>query len=192
MSTLELIAVIVSVLGVWLTARRSLWNFPWSLASVSLYALLFWRVKLYADMLLQGIFALILLYGWWRWLRGRSAAGQLLIERLRVRDATVGAGSALLIAVPLGWFLAAHTDAALPWLDSALLAASVVANLGAARRILEHWWLWIGVDLIYIGVYVYKSLWLTALLYGLFVLLAAYGLRTWRDALRLQRRGLTT
>ncbi len=179
--------MIVSVLGVWLTARRSLWNFPWSLTSVALYALLFWRVKLYADMLLQGCFALILLYGWRCWLLGRNAgSGRLLIVRLRTRDALLAAGAVVLIGAPLGALLAAHTDAALPWLDSALLAASLVANFGAARRILEHWWLWIAVDLIYIGVYLYKSLWLTALLYALFVVLAAYGLRTWRSALRLQ------
>ena len=75
MSTLEAAAFIVSVLGVWLTTARSLWNYPFSLLSVVLYGVVFYQVKLYADMGLQGIFACTLLYGLSQWLRGRSAFG---------------------------------------------------------------------------------------------------------------------
>lgn len=189
MSGLEALAVMVSILGVWLTARRSLWNFPFALTSVALYAYIFWQVKLYADMLLQGIFAVTLLYGLYRWLAGRDASGKVMVRRVQSSELLGAFLLAVLVTLTLGYWLSHHTDASLPWMDSALLAASVVGSAGGARRIVEHWIVWIVADSIYVGVYLYKALPLTALLYALFVGLAVYGQRRWQHAWRVQEGG---
>jgi nicotinamide mononucleotide transporter len=191
MSSLEIVAFIVSVLGVWLTTARSLWNYPFSLLSVALYGVIFYQVKLYADMGLQGIFAGTLLYGLWQWLRGRSASGEVLVTRVRTAEVLASIVAAIGAAVALGFLLYSHTDASLPWVDSALLAGSLVGSVWAARRNLESWWVWIIVDVLYVGVYAAKHLYLTALLYAAFVVLAILGLRRWQVAFAAQTQART-
>lgn len=191
MSSLEIVAFVVSVVGVWLTTARSLWNYPFSLLSVVLYAVIFYQVKLYADMGLQGIFAGTLLYGLWQWLRGRNASGEVLVTRVRKAEVLASIVAAIGAAVALGFLLYTHTDASLPWVDSALLAGSLVGSVWAARRNLESWWVWIIVDVLYVGVYAVKHLYLTALLYAAFVVLAILGLRRWQVAFATQTRAAT-
>jgi nicotinamide mononucleotide transporter len=182
MSPLEVVAFVVSVLGVWLTTARSLWNYPFSLLSVALYGLIFFQVKLYADMALQGIFALTLLYGLSEWRRGRGASGEVEVTRIHARELLISLMLGVAGALVLGYALETHTDASLPWADSLLLAGSLVGSVWAARRRLESWWVWIIVDVLYVGVYLRKELYLTSVLYAAFVVLAVLGLRRWRAA----------
>ena len=100
-----------------------------------------------------------------------------------LRDSILGVIASLL----LGYLMLKNTDASLPWLDAALTGFSLVGTWWGAQKYIANWWLWIVVDLIYIGEYVYKGLNLTAGLYALFVLLAMLGLRDWRRALVNQR-----
>jgi nicotinamide mononucleotide transporter len=181
-SLLEIIAFVVSVLGVWLTTARSLWNYPFSLLSVILYGVIFYQVRLYADMGLQAIFAGTLLYGLWQWRHGRSAGGEVLVTRVRAVEVLASIVTGIGAAVALGFLLYSHTDASLPWADSALLAGSLVGSVWAARRNLESWWVWIVVDVLYVAVYLVKHLYLTAVLYAAFVVLAVLGLRRWQTA----------
>jgi nicotinamide mononucleotide transporter len=190
MSLLEVAAFIVSVLGVWLTTARSLWNYPFSLLSVILYGIIFYQVKLYADMGLQAIFAGTLLYGLWQWRHHRSANAGVLVTRVRATEVLASVVVGMLAAVAIGFLLYSRTDASLPWVDSALLSGSLVASVWAARRNLESWWAWIVVDVIYVGVYLVKHLYLTALLYAAFVVLAVLGLRRWHAAFIVQERTL--
>jgi nicotinamide mononucleotide transporter len=190
MSPLEIVAFIDSVLGVWLTTARSLWNYPFSLLSVILYGIIFYQVKLYADMGLQAIFAGTLLYGLWQWRRHRIASGEVQVTRVRVAEVLASIAIGIVAAVAVGFLLYSRTDASLPWVDSALLAGSLVGSVWAARRNLESWWVWIVVDVIYVGVYLIKHLYLTALLYAAFVVLAVLGLRRWQAAFATQERGL--
>ncbi|MBN6152648.1 nicotinamide mononucleotide transporter [Xanthomonas sp. AmX2] len=184
MSPLELIAVLVNVLGVWLTARRVRWCWPVNVVAVLLYAWLFYQWKLYSDMLLQGVYVVLQGYGWWRWSQGRLDDGRIHVGPLPPREGLysllAGAAGALL----LGWLMHRHTDAALPWLDAALSAFSLVASFWAARKRIANWGLWIVLDILYVGVFVYKGLYPTAALYAGFVVLAAYGLRLWQADLR--------
>jgi nicotinamide mononucleotide transporter len=85
-------------------------------------------------------------------------------------------------ALVLGYAMHRWTDAALPWLDAALTSFSLVAQWWQGRRHVAAWWLWIAVDVIYVGEYVYKHLLITAVLYAGFIALAAMGLRQWRQA----------
>lgn len=184
MSPLEIAALLTSVLGIWLTTRRKLSSWPVILVSCVLYALVFRREKLYSDMLLQFVYFAFSIYGWWHWWRGVKEEGTVRVERLSGRGLALGmiigaAGSFL-----LGFYMAHYTDAALPHIDAALTSFSLVAQFWATRKHIANWWLWIVVDALEIGVFVYKHLYLTSALFAFLIFLAVVGLRAWQKALR--------
>ncbi len=180
MSLIELIAASLGVLAVWLTIRQNLWCWPIGLVMVLIYSWIFYDVKLYSDMLLQGIYAVLQLYGWWQWTRGGAQHSGRQISRLGVNglllSLAIGAASSLL----LGYAMATYTDAAAPWLDASLTAFSLVAQVWMAQKRLENWLLWIILDVIFVGLFIHKDLYLTAGLYALFTLLAVHGWRQWQ------------
>ncbi|KFE55112.1 nicotinamide riboside transporter PnuC [Pseudomonas syringae] len=191
MSTLEIIAVIVNVLGVWLTARRIRWCWPVSVVAVLLYAWIFYDAKLYSDMLLQVLFAFLQGYGWWRWSTGGLDHGKVHVGQLALGEAALGLIVGALGAVLLGSLMATFTDAAVPWLDASLTAFSLVASVWAARKYVASWWLWIVLDVVYVGMYLFKDLHLTAGLYAGFILLALYGWREWRRDFQVQQSAVS-
>ena len=178
---LETAGVIATLLGIWLTTQRLLICWPVVLAADFLYLIVFFHAGLYSDALLQVFFVVFTLYGWWHWWRGVKAEGEVRVVPLNLRGWLVGLAAGAVGAVLLGWLME-RVGAALPHLDAALTSYSLVASWWGARKHIANWWLWIAVDLIYIGEYLYKDLRLTALLYGGLVILAVLGLRDWRRA----------
>jgi nicotinamide mononucleotide transporter len=186
MSPLEIAAVLTSVLGIWLTTRRKLSSWPVILVSCVLYALVFRREKLYSDMLLQFVYMAFAVYGWWHWWRGVKEEGSVRVERLSrlgfAAGVVVGAAGSFL----LGYVMTHYTDAALPHIDAALTAYSLVAQWWSTRKHIANWWLWIVVDALEIGVFLYKRLYLTSALFAFLIFLAVLGLRAWQKPLREQ------
>ncbi|AMH43973.1 aminotransferase [Burkholderia sp. PAMC 28687] len=187
MSVLEIIGVIVSALAIWLTARRRMLCWPVGLASVALYGWIFFDAKLYSDMLLQGAFAVLQVYGWWVWLEQGKRNTQVDSGEVRVQAVTpkallMGLLLAVIGSAVLGSLMARFTDAALPYVDASLTAFSLVAQYWTARRYIASWWLWIAVDVVYVGMFLFKGLYPTSGLYALFVALAVIGLRDWSRA----------
>ena len=180
MSGLELFAATLGVIAVWLTVKQNPWCWPIGLVMVLLYSWIFFDVKLYSDMLLQVVYAGLQLYGWWQWTRGGATHHGREVTRLGAstvtRDLALGAIGSLL----LGAAMAHWTDAAQPWLDAALTGFSLVAQWWMAQKRVQCWSLWIAVDVIFVGLFVYKGLYLTAGLYAVFTALAVQGLREWR------------
>jgi nicotinamide mononucleotide transporter len=95
MSLIEIGAVILTALGVWLQARRNLWSFPLNLLGAVLYLWVFFNAKLYSDMLLQLFFAATLAYGWVRWSKGVVPDGTIAVAVLPKRDLLLGLGGRL-------------------------------------------------------------------------------------------------
>lgn len=180
LSWFELGSAAVSVAAVWLTARRSPWCWPVGLVSVVAYAWVFIDAKLYSDTLLQVIFAVLIIYGWRRWSHHLDDDGHVRVAALDPRRATQHVAMGALASLLLGLAMHRFTDASLPWLDAALTCFSLVAQYWQARRHAAAWWMWIVVDVVYVGEYAYKGLPITAVLYAAFVGLAAFGLREWR------------
>jgi len=178
----ELVAAAVSALDVWLATKRSMISWPITIFASLLYGEQFRESRLYSDMLLQGIFVLFAIYGWWHWQRGVRQDGVVRVETPAVaalmRDVAIG----VVLSVLLGYWMKMHTDASLPWLDAALTAFSLVGTWWGTQKYIANWWLWIVLDVIYVGEYIYKQLDLTAGLYAVFILLAALGVRDWRRA----------
>ena len=182
LSWIELIGALVSAWAVWLTAQRRPWCWPVGLLSVGIYVWIFAEAKLYSDALLQVAFALLIAYGWHKWLRNLGSDGRVQVAPLPPQQALTHIALGILSALSLGFAMHRYTDAALPWLDAALTAFSLVAQWWQGRRHIAAWWLWIAVDVIYVGEYIYKHLMITSALYAGFVVLAVFGMRNWRRA----------
>jgi nicotinamide mononucleotide transporter len=183
MSLLEVVAVAITLVSVWLTVRQNIWCWPTGIVSVALYALVFREAKLYADMGLQAVYAALSVYGWWEWLHGGAGGTRLSVSRGSKKTHLAAAAAGALFAAGLGLLLARTTDASLPFADSALTSFSLVAQWLMTRKLLENWLVWIAVDVLYVGLFCYKSLYLTAGLYAVFLGLAVVGFREWRRSL---------
>jgi len=166
-----------------LTVRQNPWCWPLGIVNVALFAVVFTRSQLYADAGLQIVYLVLCAYGWWQWTHGGPGGGTLAVARTPPRIAARLAAVAAAFALALGTLLARATDASFPFLDSALAAGSLAAQWLQARKWLENWWVWIVVDVIYVGLYLAKGLAATALLYAMFTALAISGLLSWRRAL---------
>ena len=188
MSPLEVTAVATSFLAIWLTARRNMLCWPLNLVACALYFALFLDVRLYADMLLQAVFGIGIIYGWIVWRRDTRATGEVVVMPLSRPRALAGLAGGAIAALAIGWFESRHTDAALPWMDATLSSFSLVAQFWTARRHQESWLLWIAVDVVYVGMFVVKGLLLTAGLYAVMIGLAVMGYREWRQTRRVAAR----
>lgn len=182
MDWIELVAAIISAVAVWLTVKRKPLCWPIGLASVVIYAWVFIDAKLYSDALLQGMFGIMIVYGWVRWMQHLDAGGRVRIAPLPLRRAGLHCALGVVGALVLGYVMQRWTDAALPWLDASLTSFSLVGQWWEAKRHTAAWWMWIAVDTIYIGEYIYKDLNITAVLYVGFLAMAAAGLRSWNKA----------
>jgi len=174
---------LTTLIGIWLTTRRTLWCWPVTLAADVLYLVVFFRAQLLSDALLQVFFVGFTLYGWWNWWRGVQQEGEVRVAPLAGANTSIAIVAGVAGTFVLG-AIAKRFHASLPYLDASLASFSLVASWWQARKHIANWWLWIVVDLLYIGEYIYKDLWLTAVLYAVLVGLAVLGLRAWRRAPR--------
>ena len=184
MSGLEAAAFILGVLNVLLLVRRSIWNYPFGIAMVGLYAFVFYEAKLYSDALLQLFFVVVQLYGWFHWARSRADAGEIRVELLSNTARVLILLAAAAAIAGWGTLMHRYTDAALPYWDGSVAVLSVVAQILLARRYLENWVLWVVVDILSIGLYASRGLWLTLILYVIFLVLATWGLIEWQRVRR--------
>ena len=180
----EIAAVVCGLLNVGLIIRRSIWNYPFGFAVVTLYAFIFYEYRLYSDALLQVYFFVIQIYGLWNWLAHRQEDGRVVVERLTSRETMLYGGLTLAGWVVLSSLMHRFTDASFAWWDGAIAALSVLAQYLLSRRKLENWVLWIAVDVLAIGLFWVKGLQPTAALYVVFLCLAITGLLQWRRAAR--------
>jgi nicotinamide mononucleotide transporter len=185
-SPLELFAALVGALSVWLSVRQNIWSWPTAIVNVVLYALVFYEAKLYADMGLQVIYAILSIYGWYEWLYGGAGRTELHVTRTGPRIGALLAVIAALGSALLGVVLRHATDAALPFMDSFLSSTSLVAQWMMTKKLLENWLVWIGVDVLYVGMFIFKGLFLTAGLYAVFLALAVKGYLDWRRSMAAQ------
>ena len=183
MISLELIAVVVTLMAVYLTTRQMIWCWPLGIVSVVLYAVVFYDTRLYADMGLQVLYLALAVYGWWAWLHGGEDHSELRVSRLSRRARVVLVSIGALGGMVLGQTLSRFTDASLPFMDSALASFSIVAQWMQTRKLLETWLVWLAVDVFYVGMFLYKGLYLTSALYAVFLYLAVLGFVEWRRSM---------
>jgi nicotinamide mononucleotide transporter len=194
-SLLEILGFFTGIAGVYLTIKRSPFCWPISALNVMLYGVIFYDAKLYADMGLQGVFLFFSVYGWYAWTKGSENylpdSSPLQVKQSTIKELSFGILITIPIAVILGYMLKNQTNADFPYIDSMLASLSIFAQILQTRKRLENWYIWILVDTVYILIYVSKDLYLSALLYAVFLALAMQGVIEWRKVLGFSTKDLS-
>ncbi|MBN2431656.1 MAG: nicotinamide mononucleotide transporter [Acidobacteria bacterium] len=180
MSLLEAAATLFGFICVVLTIRQNIWCWPAGLVQVTLYIPVFYAARLYSDMLLHAIYVLMQFYGWYNWLYGGPERGLLPVAWLRPAGRLFWALAAVGGTVGLGTSMDRWFGADLPYWDAATTVLSLMAQWLMAKKIMESWLMWITVDILAVGIYYYKALYLTCGLYAVFLVLATLGFLEWR------------
>jgi nicotinamide mononucleotide transporter len=179
----EVVGFITGALCVWLVAKQNAWNWPIGILNNLAFLALFATSGLFADSGLQVVYVVLAVYGWWAWLRGGEQHTTLPVSRTSaVQWAWLGFAG-VISTIILAGVLSSFTSSTVPWPDAITTVLSLLATWGQTRKKVECWWLWIAADVIYVPLYAYKGLWLTAILYLGFIALCVIGLRAWTKAL---------
>jgi nicotinamide mononucleotide transporter len=184
----ELFGFVTGGACVALTVRRSVVNFPVGIANATLFLVLFFAARLWADAGLQLVYIVLGFAGWWQWLYGNTGRTPLRVRTLTQRQSllcvlAVGAGTAVLYPI-----LDRAHDAA-PLLDAITTSFSLVAQTLLNGKWIQSWYFWIAADSIYVPLYISRGLNLTAIVYVLFLALCVAGLRAWSRERAVERGG---
>ncbi len=175
----EVLGFVTGLLCVWLVVRQHIANWPVGILNVLLLMVVFLRARLFGDASLQVVYVVLGVYGWWQWLFGGERHSRLAVRRTTRAEWGALAVCGVVFLVALWWPLARVMHSASPAADALTTTLSLLATYGQCRKLLENWWLWIAADIVYIPLYAYKGLFLTAVLYGVFLALCVAGPRAW-------------
>lgn len=179
---LELTGAVLGLIQIWLLVRRSIWNFPLAMASVSLIAVTLFKDKLYSEAGLQVFFFVVNAAGWFQWLRIKEAGHTIPVSWMTGSQRMVWLAITVLLSLSLGWLMHTFTDAALPFADSAIAGASIAAQLLLNWRRIENWVLWVVIDVASVALYINRELYFLAGLYLAFLVISVIGLKQWMAA----------
>lgn len=180
---IELVGVVFGFLAVYYNIRQNIWCWPTGLVNVSLFFVMFYQARLYADMGLQVFYFVLSVYGWYYWLHGGRGGREAPVRRLRLRPALLLGVLGAAATVGIGWGLATYTDADLPYWDALTTVGSIIGQGLLAKKLLENWLVWIGVDVLSVAIYYYKGLYLTTLLFAAFLVMAVMGYVAWKRSM---------
>jgi nicotinamide mononucleotide transporter len=186
MSPIEIVAALLGIANIALLVRRSVWNYPFGLLMVAIYAVVFYRARLYPDACLQVFFFVVQLYGWWNWVHGRNDDGLVRVEILSPRERAMWVTVTVAFALAIGWFFSTYTNASAPWMDGSIAAMSVVGQYLLSVRRIENWYLWIAADTVAVPLYLWKGLYATSALYLIFWGFSLAGYFEWRREVHAQ------
>lgn len=176
----ELLGFGTGAVCVWLTVKARIWNFPIGIANNVFFLVLFWTARLYADAGLQIVFLILGVLGWWEWLHAGKGHGRR--NRIMGRATPRSVGVLLALAVPATWgltVLLTHAGDIAPFWDALATALSLAAQWLLNLKKFENWFFWIAADLVYIPLYFVKVLYLTGIVYAVFLGLCLLGVRAW-------------
>lgn len=183
MSWTEMLGFATGALSVLLFVRQRVSAWPVGIANSIFWLVLFWQSKLYFDSGLQAIYIVLGLLGWYWWLHGRSADADFPVTRTSRGEAKALLSVAAIATAALWLGQARWTDGSLPFWDASTTVVSLLAQYMLMKKLFENWWLWIAVDVAYVGMYASQNLYLTAALQPLFILLCVQGIREWRASM---------
>ena len=139
----------------------------------------------YGDMALQVLFIAICLLGWYRWLFGGPEHSRLRVTHITTREAIVYTFLGISATAVFTPYLRSVGDAS-PLLDALTTVLSVEAQYLMTRKVIEHWWVWMAADILYIYLYASRHLYLTSVLYVVFFAMCVVGWRDWQRDIAAQ------
>lgn len=183
---IELFGAILGFVYIFFSIRQNILTWPVGLLTSLLYVWVFLVSKLYADMALQMYYVAISIYGWYEWLHGNKAnhAEPVSVSRLTWKLAVLLSFLSLILFFLIWLVLENFTDSPVPVADSLATSLSIVATWMLARKILEHWLVWIFVDAFSMGLFWYKGLHPTVFLFAVYTIMAVFGYLEWKKEFR--------
>ena len=185
---IELLGAILGIAFIFFSIKQNILTWPTGLATSILYIIVFFESKFYADMGLQVYYVGISIYGWYYWIKGKKPENSNTVS---VRQTNKNLWLKLIAIALLLYFailiiLLSFTDSDVPFMDSFTTALSIIATWMLAKKYIEQWLIWIFVDIISAGLYIYKELWATVILFAVYTVMAFLGYIEWRKTLKTQ------
>lgn len=179
---LQLVGIALGLLYLWLEYKADIRLWVVGLIMPCVHGALYFKAGLYADCSMQVYYILAGLYGWLVW---KNAPRKSKSEELPIRHTPLGwlptlIGVYAVAHLALYLLLVHFTDSTVPFWDALTTALSMVAMWLLSRKVVEQWILWGVVDLITVGLYLYKGIPFTAGLYALYTVLAVAGYLRWK------------
>lgn len=181
---IEIIGAVLGLVFLYLEIKENKWLWPVGLFTSAMYIYVFLEAKLYADMSLQIYYVFISIYGWILWSRGVQKTTDMKISRLKMPLAILLLLATALIYAFIAYVLITYTDASIPYWDAFTTALGIVATWMLAKKILEQWLVWVVVDAVSVGLYIYKDLKPTAILFFVYTVLAVFGYLQWKKQMK--------
>lgn len=181
MSPWEAGAVILAIAYLLLAVRENILCWYCALVSTTIFTFLFWDVSLLMESALNVYYIIMAIYGWHQWKFGGSKKSGVFISSLGLRENILIITIILIATLVSGWLLSQHTNAAWPYVDSFTTWASVVTTFMVAKKILENWLYWLVIDSISIPLYIDRGLYLTAILFMVYIVIVIIGYLNWRQ-----------
>lgn len=185
---LELFGTLSGFLYIYLEIKSKVWLWPVGLLTSALYIVVFYNAKFYADMGLQWYYLFISIYGWIHWLKGGTEKGKNSLHIHNVPKEFIPQLTIITIAlfILMGYILDNFTDSTIPWWDASTTSLSITATWMLARKYIEQWYIWIIVNFVSLGLYIYKDLHITVALFIAYFILSIIGLKQWQAKQKTQ------
>ena len=185
MNYLEIAGTLIGLLYLWFEYKASIWLWPVSVIMPAIYIVIYYQVGLYADSAISIYYLLAGIYGWGMWLRHTPDKGEKPVSGTPSRLLLPMFVVLLVVFVLIGIILETYTDSTVPWWDSLTTSLSIIAMWMLAHKYVEQWLVWLVVDIVSCGIYIYKDLYFTSFLYGLYTVIAFFGYLKWKQLMNL-------
>ncbi len=181
-SLTESLGFVTGAWCVWLTVKENIWNWPIGIANSAFFLVVFLQSRLFADSALQIVYIVLGFLGWYWWLYGGEKKTSLVVTKVTLKTALILTIISFVATLGLTFYLRSINDS-VPFWDALTTVISLAAQYLLTKKLLENWYLWITVDVIYIPLYIYKDLYLTAVVYVVFLVMCFAGLKQWKEIL---------
>ncbi len=192
---LEIFGTIVGLIYLWLEYKANIYLWLASIIMPAIYIYIFYNAGLYADFAINIYYLLIAIYGWFAWKYSfqifPSSSKKNREEELKISSIPKKIWMRLIpvyliLQFIITWVLITYTNSNVPWLDSFTTSVSIIAMWMLARKYIEQWLVWIVVDVVSVGLYIYKDLYFTSVLYALYAVIAILGYIKWKKMMQLE------
>ena len=186
----EISGTLFSLLYLYFSIKQNIWLWPIGLISSAIYVYVFLKAGIYADMALQVYYVVISIYGWYYWSRKttKHTNSEVKVKYTGKRSAFFLLLVTAALFIIIAFVLKNYTDSQIPFWDAFTTAASITATWMLAKKYIEHWIIWVLVDLVSSGLYVYKTLYFTVFLYLVYTVMAVVGYFQWKKTINSIRK----
>ncbi len=181
----EILGTLFSLVYLYFSIKQNIWLWPLGLISSAIYVYVFFKAGIYADMALQVYYVVISIYGWYYWSRKKTknTNSEVKVKYTGKRNAVFLLIITTALFIVIAFVLKNYTDSQIPFWDAFTTAASITATWMLAKKYIEHWIVWVLVDLVSSGLYVYKNLYFTVFLYLVYTVMAVVGYFQWKNTI---------